>query len=225
MTATTHHGADDAAPITLRTREDLRGVYRPASGGAVDKVIHQLDDHCRRYLARCPFIVVSTADADGVCDGSPKGGEPGFVQVLDDTHVAFADLSGNNRLDSFENLVENPSIALLCLIPGLDETLRINGTATLRTDPDLLDRFAVGGAPAKVVVVVEVAEVYVHCAKAFRRSALWDPSSWIDQGDLPDGRCMVRDHARIDAPLDVVREVYEADVVATLWKPGGSGPT
>lgn len=211
----------DTDHMSLDSATDLRTIYRDASGAAVDKVIHTLDHHCRGFLAVSPFFVLSTADDHGVCDGSPKGGAPGFVEVLDDRHVAWADYSGNNRLDSFENIVRNPSVAMLCLVPGLDETLRINGTAELRTDDELLERFAVDGRPAKVVVVVTVEEAYVHCAKALRRSALWDPHSWNDAEAIPDGRAMVRDHAAIDVPLDVVREHYDRDVEATLWRPGG----
>ena len=207
--------------MPLRSVDDLREIYRPASGGAVDKVIGELDDHCCHFLAESPLFVLSTAGADGVCDGSPKGGQPGFVQVLDEHHVAWADFSGNNRLDSFENLVDNESVALLFLIPGLNETLRINGTAELHTDDELRERFAVDGKPAKVVVVVAVREAYVHCAKALRRADLWNPASWPDGDDVPDGREMVRDHAAIDAPLDVVREAYDRDVERTLWRPGG----
>ncbi len=206
----------------LRSADDLRSHYRSPSGGAVDKVIDRLDHHCVDFLAASPFMVLSTANADGVCDGSPKGGRPGFVEALDEHHVAWADLSGNNRLDSFENIVTNPSVALLFMIPGLDETLRINGRATISVDDELRQRFAIEGTPAKVVVVVEVVEAYVHCAKAYRRSALWSPDSWPSADELPDGRCIVRDHARIDAPLDVVRSAYDADVEATLWQPGGS---
>lgn len=206
----------------LESTDALRTVYRQPSGAAVSKVIHQLDEHCRTFLASCPFVVLSTADGDGVCDASPKGGAPGFVRVLDDHRVAFADLSGNNRLDSFENLVANPSIAILCFVPGLDETLRINGTAALSTDAALIDEVTGEGDRAKVVVVVEVAEAYIHCAKAFRRSQLWSPDSWLAADELPDGVCMVRDHARVDAPVEVVRDAYDADVEATLWRAGGS---
>jgi len=206
----------------LGSVDALRSVYRQPSGAAVSKVIHQLDDHCRTFLASCPFVVLSTADADGVCDASPKGGAPGFVKVLDDRRVAFADLSGNNRLDSFENLVANPSIAMLCFVPGLDETLRINGTAGLSTSEELAAMVAGEGDRPKVVVVVDVEEAYIHCAKAFRRSRLWEPTSWLGADELPDGVCMVRDHARVDAPVETVRSVYDADVDATLWKAGGS---
>lgn len=207
--------------MALESVDDLREIYRPASGGAVDKVITALDQHCQDFLARSPMFVMSTADENGVCDGSPKGGAPGFVQMLDEHRVAWADYSGNNRLDSFENVVANPSVALLFLIPGLSETLRINGTVELRTDDDLREQFAVDGRAAKVVAVVTVSEAYVHCAKALRRSDLWEPSTWFDADEIPDGRQMVKDHAQIDVPIEVIREAYDADVEKTLWKPGG----
>ena len=105
--------------MTLNTVADLRAIYRPAAGPPIDKVIHALDDHCRDFLAKSPFFVLSTADGEGRCDGSPKGGLPGFVEMLDERRVAWADYSGNNRLDSFENLVDNDHVALLFLIPGL----------------------------------------------------------------------------------------------------------
>jgi PPOX class probable FMN-dependent enzyme len=207
--------------MTIESVDDLRQIYRPAAGGAVAKVIGALDEHCRDFLAKSPFFVLSTADGDGRCDGSPKGGGPGFVEMLDEHHVAWADYSGNNRLDSFENVVDNARVALLFLIPGLNETLRINGVARLSTDPDLGERFAVDGRPAKVVVVVTVEEAYVHCAKALRRGALWEPESWIDEAGRPNAAAMVKDHARIDVPAEIIEEALARDLEETLWRPGG----
>ena len=207
--------------MALTSRDDLRTIYREAKGGAVDKVIHELDHHCVNFLAKSPFMVLSTADENGVVDGSPKGGEPGFARVLADGRVGWADSSGNNRLDSFENVVINPSVAMLFMIPGLNETLRINGTAELLTDPELGEQLSLGGRPAKVVVAVTVEEAYMHCAKAFRRASLWDPETWSAEDALPSGVEMLRDHAAIDAPVEVIAEHYEADTKATLWAPGG----
>lgn len=208
--------------MNIDSASGLREIYRPASGGAVDKVINELDEHCQDFLSKSPFFVLSTADGEGRCDGSPKGGEPGFVEMLDDGRVAWADYSGNNRLDSFENLVGNSSVALLFMIPGLDETLRINGSATLTTDATLLEHFAVGGRTAKVVVVVNVEEAYVHCAKALRRGGLWSPDGWPDAEARPNAAEMVRDHAAIDVPAEVIEQALERDLEATLWAPGGS---
>lgn len=207
--------------MALTSTEDLRSIYREAKGGAVDKVIHELDHHCSDFLAKSPFMVLSTADDHGVVDGSPKGGEPGFAKVLADGRVGWADSSGNNRLDSFENLVRNPSVAMLFMIPGLNETLRINGVAELLTDPELCEELSLGGRPSKVVVAVTVEEAYMHCAKAFRRANLWEPDSWTAAEELPNGVEMLRDHAAIDAPVEVIAEAYEADTKATLWQAGG----
>ncbi len=154
--------------MALTSRDDLRTIYREAK---------ELDHHCVNFLAKSPFMVLSTADENGVVDGSPKGGEPGFARVLADGRVGWADSSGNNRLDSFENVVRNPSVAMLFMIPGLNETLRINGTAELLTDPELGEQLSLGGRPAKVVVAVTVEEAYMHCAKAFRRASLWEPDT------------------------------------------------
>jgi len=197
--------------------QDLRTIYREAQGAPLDKVITELDDHCREFLAKSPFMVLSTADADGVVDGSPKGGEPGFARVMDDGRVGWADLSGNNRLDSFENVVANPSVALLFMIPGLHETLRINGTAELLTDPELCEQFALGERRAKVVVAVSPAEAYIHCAKAYRRAQLWEPESCLANDELPDAVEMVRHHAAVPVSAEVMAETYEDAMKTTMW--------
>jgi uncharacterized protein len=207
--------------MRLASVDDLRTIYRRPGRGPVDKVINRLDGHCADFLARSPFFVLSTANADGICDGSPKGGPPGFVRVLDERRLAWADYSGNNRLDSFQNLVTNDSVALLFLIPGLDETLRVNGTAELRTEADLCEKFAIDGKSARVVVVVTVVEAYIHCAKALRRAALWSPDAWPDPTKLPSAACIVKDHAAIDADVAVIDEARERDLRSTLWEPGG----
>ena len=208
--------------MRLESVDDLRAVYRPPSRGPIDKVIHRLDQHCVEFLAKAPFFVLSSANSDGVCDGSPRGGPPGFVQALDGERLAWADLAGNNRLDSFQNLVTNASVALLFMIPGLDETVRINGTAELVADPDLCVRFAVDGRPARVVAVVTVAEAYIHCAKALRRAALWSPDSWPADDALPSAACIVKDHAALDADLADIEKARQHDLETTLWQPGGS---
>jgi len=211
--------------MRLASVEDLRTIYRPPGRGPVDKVIHHLDAHCVDFLAKSPFYVLSTSSAAGVCDGSPKGGPPGFVQVLDGQRLGWADFSGNNRLDSFQNLVTNASVALLFFIPGLDETLRINGRAELVADPELCQRFAVDGRRARVVVVVEVEEAYIHCAKALRRAGLWSTESWLDAAQLPSAACIVKDHAHLDADLSEIEAARERDLQTTLWQPGGARPS
>jgi uncharacterized protein len=208
--------------MRLVSVDDLRGIYRPPGRGPVEKVTHRLDAHCVDSLAKSPFFVLSTASADGVCDGSPKGGPAGFVQVLDERRLGWADFAGNNRLDSFQNLVTNDSVALLFMIPGLDETLRVNGRAELVTDQELCHRFAIDGRAARVVIVVTVAEVYIHCAKALRRAELWSPETWLDGSQLPSAACIVKDHARIDADVPDIEAARERDLQTTLWRPGGT---
>ena len=207
--------------MQLTTVEDLRSIYRPPGRLPLDKVIDRLDEHCEEFIAKSPIFVLSTADASGVCDGSPKGGRPGFVRVLDERTLAWADLSGNNRLDSFENLTTNARVALLFLIPGLDETLRVNGTAELVADPELGAELATDGRPAKVCVVVTVEEAYIHCAKALARSALWDTGSWLDDEQLPSAACILKDHVHIDADVEVIQAARDRDIETTLWQPAG----
>jgi PPOX class probable FMN-dependent enzyme len=202
--------------------DGLRTIYKDPGPRAQAKVIHALDGNCRAFLERCPFLVFATADGDGRCDASPRGGAPGFVHVLDDHRLAFADLSGNNRLDSFQNVVANPNVGLLCMVPGRDETLRVNGRATLSDDPELCAALAIDARPAKVVVVVEVAEAYIHCAKALRRGGVWDPERWPDQRDLPSAACMLRDHTGYDVDAQAIEDGLEENYRATMWEPGGS---
>ncbi len=210
--------------MELRSAEELRSVYREASGAPLDKVISVLDKHCVDFLARSPMMILSTADDDGNCDASPKGGAPGFAQALDSKRLAWADYSGNNRLDSFENVVRNDKVATLFMIPGFHETLRVNGTAELSTDPELCERFAVNDKPAGVVVVLTLGEAYIHCSKAFRRSNLWEPESWLDLSELASGACMVRDHAAMELDDATFETWYEKSVVETMWEPGGEKP-
>lgn len=209
---------------TLDSHDELRSVYRSPNAGPLEKVIHVLDAHCADFLAKSPFMVLSTSNADGAVDGSPKGGEPGFARVLDDGRVAWADLSGNNRLDSFENIVTHPKVAMLFMIPGLDETLRVNGDAELSTDAALCEAFAQRGRPAKVVVTVTVDEAYVHCSKALLRSSLWSSGSWLDESDRPSGAAMLKAHAASalkDVSVEDFDQLLMDDANQTMWTPGG----
>lgn len=207
--------------MRLASVDDLRSVYRPPARGPIDKVIHRIDEHCREFVAKSPFFVLSTASGDGTCDISPKGGPPGFVQVLDEQHLAWPDYAGNNRLDSFQNLVSNDSVALLFMIPGLHETLRVNGTAELVTDEELCERLTVGGKPSKVAVVVTVVEAYIHCAKALRRGGIWETESWLQESELPSPVCIIKDHVGLEEDIATLTEVREQNLQKTLWEPGG----
>ena len=158
--------------------EDLHAHYGEVSGLAAKKVIKHLDRHARDFIAPSPFLVLSTADAEGWPDASPKGDAPGFVTVADDTHLLLPDRLGNNRVDGFKNLMSNSKVGIIFFIPGVDHSLRVNGTARLLIDADTSARFAVNGRPAVAVLEVTVAQVFFHCGKALIRSHLWNAGSW-----------------------------------------------
>ena len=184
----------------ITTEEALRALHRPPGERAVRKQLDHLDRHCRRFISLSPFVVMATADAEGRVDATPRGGDPGFVEVADDRTLHLPDRPGNNRLDSLTNLTQRPDVGLLFMIPGVDETLRVNGTAELRTDRDLTTRFQAGNRPPAVVLRVTVREAYLHCAKALMRSRLWDPDARIDRSELPTMGQMLRDQTGSGVP-------------------------
>lgn len=177
--------------------EALRALYGHASGRAVEKEFDRLDRHFRGFIEKSPFVLLSTAAPGGLPDVSPKGDQPGFVLALDDKRLAIPDRPGNRRMDSFQNIIENPVVGLLFLIPGMDETLRVNGRAEIRVDEDLMDRFVHEGKRPISVLVVTIEEIYFHCAKAFMRSSLWKPESWPDRSTLPTLGAMLKDQIGI----------------------------
>jgi PPOX class probable FMN-dependent enzyme len=198
------HGFGDV----VSSEEELRTLVPapPEGAPALRKQIDRLDPHCRDFIARSPFFVLGTAAA-GSGDVSPRGGPPGFVRVLDERRLVIPEYPGNRRADSHRNLLENPRAALLFLIPGLRETLRVNGRACITRDEQLLADLGERGRAPVLGIGVEVEEAYVHCAKAFIRSSLWQPDSWPDL--LPAPSAILRDH--IDAP-----EVSTEEVAARL---------
>ena len=165
--------------------QQLRDFYDAPMERAVRKDIGHIDDLCRRLIAAAPMLFVATHAEDGRADVSPRGGQPGFVTVLDDRHLAIPDATGNRRLDTLENVVSSGRVALIFLIPGRDTTLRVNGHAAVTAAPDVLELLTPVGKPPKTAIVVEAEEVYTHCPKAFVRSKLWDPSTWPDPSTLP----------------------------------------
>lgn len=170
--------ADDPFAAAITSDAQLRELYGAPNDRAVRKQLDRLDEMARRLIAVSPLALVASHDADGRCDVTPRGGQPGFVTVLDDDHVAIPDATGNNRLDTLQNVVATGRAALLFLIPGRDQTLRVNGAACISADPDLLSRLSAVGKPPRTAIVVKADEVYAHCPKAFVRSRLWDPETW-----------------------------------------------
>ena len=200
----------------------LRALYRDPHPLVLRKAIDHVDDAARAFVEASPFVVIATSSGGGA-DASPRGGPPGFVAVLDRHRLAFGDLAGNNRLDTQSNLLDHPHVGLLFLVPGVDETLRVNGRATLTTDPDVLDATTVDGRRPRLAVGIDVDECFIHCAKAFRRSQLWDPAAWPEGEDRPSAACALRDHLQLDVDPRVVEADLEAGYQATMWEPGGQG--
>jgi len=191
----------------ITTEAQLRALYAAPVERALRKELDHLDRHCRRFIAHSPFVVLATADADGRQDAAPRGGDRGFVHVADDHTLLLPDRPGNNRLDSLANLTQRPEVGLLFMVPGVDETLRVNGTAELRDDPDLTGRFAASGRSPRIVVQITVRQAYLHCAKALMRSRLWDPDARIERTDLPTMGQMLRDQigsGRVETQAEMV---------------------
>ena len=206
------------APIT--DVDDLRSRYRPLTELVLRKEIGHIDDAARTFIERSPFVVVATGGPDG-CDASPRGGPPGFVKVLDDHRLVLGDLAGNNRLDTSTNVVASPPVGLLFLVPGVEETLRVNGRATLTADPDILDAAVIDGRRPKIALGVDVDGCYIHCGKALRRGGLWETESWLSPEDRPSAACILRDHVELDIEPEVIERALERDYRATLWQTGG----
>lgn len=177
----------------ISSESELRELHAAPTDRAVRKELDRLDRHCRRFIALSPFLVMATSDAAGRLDATPRGGDPGFVEVADDRTLLLPDRPGNNRLDSLTNLTQRPEVGLLFMIPGVDETLRVNGAAELRDDLDLIQRFQISRRPPTIVLRITVRQAYLHCAKALMRSHLWDPDSRIERAELPTLGEMLRD--------------------------------
>ncbi len=181
-------------PYAITSLEQLRAIYPPPKERSLAKEIDHLDGHCRKLISLSPFVLLASAGTEGSCDVSPKGGPPGFVSVLDDHRLLIPDATGNRRLDSLQNMLTNPQVGLLFLVPGMGETLRVNGTVTLTTDPQLLADAQTGGRPARLGLVVHAQQVYLHCAKCVIRSGLWKSETWSDPSELPSAAEILNDH-------------------------------
>lgn len=184
--------------MKIDSPEALRALYGAPGERSARKQLAALDAHCRRFVALSPFVLLATSGADGLCDVTPRGDAPGFVAVADDRTLLMPDRPGNNRLDSLMNILDRPGVGLLFVIPGVDETLRVNGTAEILVDPALLQRFAADGRAPKTVLRIEVREAYLHCAKAFMRSRLWDPAAQVDRSSLPSMGQMLKDQLNLE---------------------------
>jgi PPOX class probable FMN-dependent enzyme len=184
----------------IKTTDQLRQIYKLPKGRPIEKVINRFEKHSRNFVAHSPFLIIGSARKDGLSDVSPRGEEPGFVKIIDDTTLAIPDRPGNNRLDTLSNILERPYVGLIFLVPGVNETLRINGMAELRDDDDLRELFVVRERLPATVLLVKVNEIYLHCAKAIMRSKLWDEDTKIERSQLPTMGQMISDQTNASAP-------------------------
>jgi PPOX class probable FMN-dependent enzyme len=197
--------------------ETLRAVVGgEPSEVARKKEIPALDVHARTFIARSPFLLLGTSDAEGRCDVSPKGDEPGFVRVLDDHHLVVPDRPGNKRLDGMRNILANPHVGLIFLIPGNDFTLRVNGRAAITREPALLQSLAAKGKVPLLAIGVTVEEVFLHCARSFRRGLLWEPASWPGPDAIPSMPCMLYDQTKSAMSLEAL-EARTAQSLISLY--------
>jgi uncharacterized protein len=181
----------EPSPV-IRSDDELRANYPRPLDRALQKSLTRIDEHMRAFIALSPFVCLGTSAMDGA-DVTPRGDAPGFVHVLDEHTLLIPDWPGNNRLDSLSNLIANPHLGLLFLVPGFDESLRVNGIATITTDPSLIARWDVAGKHPRAVIVVDVKEAYLHCGKALIRSKLWKDDYKVERTTLPSYARMLKD--------------------------------
>ncbi len=193
--------------MKIETLEQLRTLYAAPKERAVKKQLASLDKHCKRYISLSPFVVLSSMGGDEVLDASPRGGAPGFVKVMDDNTLLIPDSPGNNRLDTLENIIHTKRLGLLFLIPGVDETLRVNGTAELSAASGDIALCTTEVRAPKLVIRVSVQQAYLHCAKAFMRSKLWESESRIERSQLPTMVDMINEQAEIEGVFETHEEI------------------
>ncbi len=193
--------------MNITTLAALRSLYLPARERSVKKQLNHIDAHCAKFIALAPLVVVSSSGANGTLDASPRGGTPGFVQVQGTNTLLIPDAPGNNRLDTLENIVQTGQVGLLFLVPGVDETLRVNGTAVLSTAEADLQACADAKRTPKLVIRVTVQAAYLHCAKALMRSHLWDATRHVSRDVMPSMGEMMKDQIGGDIPCETQAEM------------------
>jgi len=202
---------DQKTDTVVASEDELRGNYGEPMDIALMKQLGKLDAHCKDFISRSPFLCIGTSAADGKADVSPRGDPPGFVQVLDDNTIFIPDRPGNNRLDTMSNIVANPDVGLLFLIPGFEDALRVNGKAKLVKDEKILERCAVNRKVPTMGIMVEINEAYLHCAKAVRRSKLWKAESQQDRKEMPTLAQMILEQVATPEKQPTEEEIKEGD--------------
>jgi len=201
--------------MIIKSEEQLREIYGHAKGRAKDKQLSALEKHSINFIEHSPFLTISTYSNSGAVDCSPRGGAPGFVKILDEKTILLPEAKGNNRLDSLCNIIETGNIGCLFLIPGVDETLRINGTARISISEDYLALFSNERNPPKACIELTITEVFLHCAKALMRSKLWSKDSQISRSDFPTMGIMLKEQlclsGEVEKHEDMVKR-YQKDL-------------
>jgi uncharacterized protein len=200
----------------ITSEAELTELLGEPMGRAVTKERVRLHDRDREWLANSPFCLVATSAADGTCDVSPKGDPPGFALVLDDTTIALPERPGNRRADGYRNVLSNPHVGLLFMVPGRGDTLRINGRARLVSDAPFFDRMLVNGHRPILALVVDIEQIFFHCAKAFMRSSLWQPHTWHPDA-LPTHAHLVKQVQRTEETLEELERYYGPDYARRLY--------
>jgi PPOX class probable FMN-dependent enzyme len=203
--------------VEVASVDELTELVGQPTARVADKVRGRLHELDRAWLAASPFCLIATSDADGRCDVSPKGDPRGFTLVLDDTTVVVPDRPGNRRVDGFRNILANPHVGLVYLVPGRGDTLRINGHATLVRDAPFFDDLIVRGHRPKLAMVVRVEEVFYHCSKAFLRSELWRPESWVPDA-VPNRPTIARTLERPDESIEELERYYGPAYAEKLYR-------
>ncbi len=201
--------------MVISNEEELRALYGWPSGRAKSKVLTQLEKHAKNFILHSPFFVLSTHDQFGKMDASPRGGKPGFVHMLDEQTLLVPDAKGNNRVDSLVNIVETGAVGCLFLIPGIDETLRINGKAQISTKEEFLSRFSEEQNPPKACIVINIEEVFLHCAKALMRSELWKDTHRVARPYFPTMGAMLNEQLGLKKVAESQEEMvkrYQKDL-------------
>lgn len=182
--------------MKITSKSQLREIYSFPSGRSKDKVLKELEPHSTHFISSSPFVVISTIDENGHMDASPRGGGPGFVKIANNREILIPDFKGNNRVDSLNNIIETGRIGLLFFVPGIDETLRVNGSAVISTSEEILNSFTSDSKPPISCIVVSIEEVFLHCAKAFMRSQLWNNETFLNPKDFPSMGQMMKDQLK-----------------------------
>lgn len=201
----------------ISTEAELRNVIGEPSKLVLDKVVTRLDEHCRQFIGRSPFVLVATCGQSGLLDISPKGDPAGFAQVLDDSTLALPDRLGNRRVDTFRNILENPNVGLIFLVPGRRDTLRVSGKAEIVRDADLRAGMAVKGRVPELALVLHVERVLFHCAKSTIRSSLWEPAGWPDASAVSSPAESLLAHARPEGTVADMQKLIDDDIRERLY--------